>query len=128
MRAGAVVVAMGGIGRLYADSTYPVDVGADAFGMALGAGASLIDMEFVQFEPVVTVWPEECKGMEMPTAMLGDGARLLNNKGERFMLAYNPPLAERGIEKAKMSLCIQREIDEGRGFPQGGVAFDATVL
>lgn len=128
VRARAVVVAMGGIGRLYADSTYPADVGADAFGLALDAGASLIDMEFVQFEPVVTVWPEECKGMEMPTAMLGDGAHLLNNKGERFMLAYNPPLGERGIEKAKMSLCIQREIDEGRGFPQGGVAFDATVL
>ena len=128
VHARAVVVAMGGIGRLYADSTYPVDVGADAFGMALGVGASLIDMEFVQFEPVVTVWPVECKGMEMPTAMLGDGAHLLNNRGERFMLAYNPPLGERGIEKAKMSLCIQREIDEGRGFAQGGVAFDATVL
>ena len=85
-------------------------------------------MEFVQFEPVVTVWPEECKGMEMPTAMLGDGAHLLNNRGERFMLGYNPPTGERGIEKAKMSLCIQREIDEGRGFPEGGVAFDATIL
>lgn len=128
VRARAVVVAMGGIGRLYADSTYPVDVAADAFGMALSVGASLIDMEFVQFEPVVTVWPVECKGMEMPTAMLGDGARLLNSRGERFMLACNPPLGERGIEKAKMSLFIQREIDEGRGFPQGGVAFDATVL
>jgi succinate dehydrogenase/fumarate reductase flavoprotein subunit len=128
VHARAVVLAMGGIGRLYADSTYPVDVGADAFGMALSAGASLIDMEFVQFEPVVTVWPEECKGMEMPTAMLGDGAHLLNNRGERFMLGYNPPLGERGIEKARMSLCIQREIDEGRGFPEGGVAFDASVL
>jgi succinate dehydrogenase/fumarate reductase flavoprotein subunit len=124
----SVVIAMGGLGRLYADSTYPADVSADAFGMALDAGARLIDMEFVQFEPVVTMWPEACRGMEMPTAMLGDGAHLLNNRGERFMLAHNPKLGERGIEKARLSLYIQREIDEGRGFPEGGVAFDATVL
>lgn len=128
VRARAVVMAMGGIGQLYAGSTYPADVCADAFGLALDAGASLIDMEFVQFEPVVTVWPEACRGMEMPTAMLGDGAHLRNALGERFMLERNPPLGERGIEKAKMALHIQREIDEGRGLPQGGVLFDTTVL
>jgi succinate dehydrogenase/fumarate reductase flavoprotein subunit len=124
----SVVVAMGGIGQLYAGSTYPVDVAADAFGLVYDAGACLLDMEFVQFEPVVTVWPEACRGMEMPTAMLGDGAQLLNAKGERFMMHCNPPLGERGIEKAKMSLFIQRELDEGRGFPEGGVLFDTTVL
>lgn len=128
VRARTVVIAMGGIGRLYGDSTYPADVGADSFGLAYDAGASLIDMEFVQFEPVVTVWPESCRGMEMPTAMLGDGAQLRNVLGERFMLRYNPPLGERGIEKAKMALFIQKEIDEGRGFSGGGVLFDTTLL
>lgn len=128
VRARSVVIATGGIGRLYGDSTYPVDVGADSFGFAFNAGATMIDMEFIQFEPVVTIWPEECRGMEMPTAMLGDGAQLRNALGERFMLHYNPPLAERGIEKAKMALFIQREIDEGRGFPEGGVLFDTTLL
>jgi succinate dehydrogenase/fumarate reductase flavoprotein subunit len=128
VRARATVLAMGGIGRLYAGSTYPADVAADALGMAFDAGARLIDMEFVQFEPVVTVWPEACRGMEMPTAMLGDGAQLRNALGERFMLRVNPPLAEQGMEKAKMALHIQREIDEGRAFPQGGVLFDTTLL
>jgi succinate dehydrogenase/fumarate reductase flavoprotein subunit len=128
VRARAVVMATGGIGRLYADSTYPADVGADSFALAFDAGASLIDMEFVQFEPVVTVWPEACRGMEMPTAMLGDGAQLRNVLGERFMMRYNPPHAERGIEKAKMALYIQKEIDEGRAFPAGGVLFDTTLL
>lgn len=128
IRARSVVLAMGGIGRLYADSTYPVDVSADAIGLAFEAGASLVDMEFVQFEPVVTVWPAGCRGMEMPTAMLGDGAHLRNRLGERFMLRYNPPHAEQQIEKAKMALFIQREIDEGRGFPAGGVEFDTTLL
>lgn len=128
IRARSVVMAMGGIGRLYADSTYPADVNADALGLALDAGARLTDMEFVQFEPLVVMWPTGCRGMEMPTAMLGDGAQMRNRLGERFMMAYNPPHGERQIEKAKMSLFIQREIDEGRGFPGGGVEFDATML
>lgn len=128
VHARATVIAMGGIGRLYAGSTYPADVAADSLAMAFEAGARLIDMEFVQFEPVVTVWPEACRGMEMPTAMLGDGAQLLNARGERFMMRVNPPLGERGIEKAKMALHIQREIDEGRGLPQGGVLFDTRLI
>ena len=63
VHAGAVVLAMGGIGQLYSDSTYPTDVASDAYALALEAGATLIDMEFVQFEPVVTVDPEGCRGM-----------------------------------------------------------------
>ncbi len=128
VHAGSVVLAMGGIGQIYADSTYPTDVAADAYALALEAGATLIDMEFVQFEPVVIVEPEGCRGMEMPTAMLGDGAHILNAEGERFMFRYNPEHGERQIEKARMSLCIQQEIDEGRGFPGDTVLFDTTVL
>ncbi|PZQ78335.1 MAG: L-aspartate oxidase [Variovorax paradoxus] len=128
VQARATILATGGIGRLYEGSTYPADVAADALGIALEVGARLVDMEFVQFEPVVTVWPEACRGMEMPTAMLGDGAQLRNAQGERFMLRVNPPLGERGIEKAKMALHIQREIDEGRALPEGGVIFDTTLL
>lgn len=124
----AVVLAMGGIGRIYSDSTYPADIGSDSYGLALKHGACLIDMEFVQFEPVVTVWPEGCRGMEMPTAMLGDGAHLLNAEGERFMFRYNPEHGEKQIEKARMALCVQTEIDEGRGLPDGTVIFDTTVL
>lgn len=128
LRARAVVLAMGGIGRLYDDSTYPVDVGADSYALAYDAGARLIDMEFVQFEPVVTVFPEACRGLEMPTAMLGDGAHLLNAHGERFMFRHNPEHGEKRIEKARMALCIQQEIDEGRGLPDGSVLFDTTVV
>lgn len=128
VRAGATVLATGGLGALYADSTYPADVGAASYALALEAGATLIDMEFVQFEPTVTVHPAGCRGMEMPTAMLGDGALLLNAQGERFMFRHNPESGERGMEKARMALCIQAEIDAGRGFADGTVAFDTTVL
>jgi len=128
VRACAVVVVMGGLGQLYGDSTYPVDIVGDGCALAFEAGATLIDLEFMQFEPVVTLWPISCRGMEMPTAMLGDGAQLRNAAGERFMLNYNPPHAERQIEKARMALCIQQEIDAGRGLPKGGIWFDATQI
>ncbi|MGE0715657.1 MAG: FAD-binding protein [Alphaproteobacteria bacterium] len=128
VHAGATVLAAGGIGRLYDDSTYPADVACASYGLAFDAGATLIDMEFVQFEPTVTVHPEGCRGMEMPTAMLGDGAHLLNAAGERFMFRWNPEHGEKRIEKARMSLCIQAEIDAGRGLPDGTVSFDATML
>jgi len=128
VHARAVVMAMGGLGRLYDDSTYPADVGADSYALAFDAGARMVDMEFVQFEPTVTVHPAACKGLEMPTAMLGDGAHLLNAEGDRFMFRYNPAHGEKRIEKARMSLCIQTEIDEGRGFPDATVVFDTTVL
>jgi succinate dehydrogenase/fumarate reductase flavoprotein subunit len=128
VRAKTVVMAMGGIGKLYEASTYPTDVSADSYAIALEAGASLIDMEFVQFEPTVTVYPEGARGMEMPTAMLGDGAQLLNADGERFMFRYNPENGERLIEKAKMSFFIQQEIDEGRGLPDGTVHFNTLTV
>lgn len=128
VRAGAVVLAAGGIGRLYDDSTYPADVAAASYALAYDAGASLIDMEFVQFEPTVTVHPDACRGMEMPTAMLGDGATLLNAAGERFMFRHNPGHGEKRIEKARMALAIQAEIDAGRGLPDGTVAMDTTLV
>lgn len=122
------VLATGGIGAIYADSTYPADVAADSYAIAHAAGATLIDMEFVQFEPTVVVHPAECRGLVMPTAMFGEGAQLRNALGERFMYRYNPDHGEMRIEKARMAHCIQQEISEGRGFPDGTVMFDTTVV
>jgi succinate dehydrogenase/fumarate reductase flavoprotein subunit len=85
-------------------------------------------MEFVQFEPTVVVHPAECRGLVMPTAMFGEGAQLRNALGERFMYRYNPDHGEMRIEKARMAHCIQQEISEGRGFPDGTVMFDTTVV
>lgn len=126
--AASVVIALGGIGQLYRGSTYPKDVTADSYGLALDAGAALVDMEFVQFEPLVAFEPDSVAGLELPTAMLADGARLMNAAGERFMFRHNPQYGEARIEKAKLSLCIQEEIDAGRGLPEGGVRYDATEV
>lgn len=127
-RAGSTILALGGIGGLYDDSTYPTDVVGDSYALALDVGATLVDMEFVQFEPTVVTHPGAVRGMEMPTAMFGDGAIMLNAAGERFMCRYNPQSCEKQIEKAKMALIIQTEIDEGRGTANGSVWFDATRL
>ena len=127
-QARSTVLASGGIGQLYGGSTYPSDVVGDSYALALDVGARLIDMEFVQFEPTVVSYPASVSGMEMPTAMLGDGAVMTNSLGERFMCRYNPVGCERQIEKARMALHIQTEIDEGRGTPNGSVWFDATGL
>jgi len=124
--AASVVIALGGLGQLYANSTYPTDVSSDSYALALEAGATLVDMEFVQFEPLVVFDPPGLAGLELPTAMLADGAKLLNVDGERFMFRYNPEWGEARIEKAKLSLFIQQEIEEGRGLPEGGVSYDAT--
>lgn len=128
LRAGSTVLALGGIGGLYDDSTYPTDVVGDSYALALDVGATLVDMEFVQFEPTVVTHPASVKGMEMPTAMFGDGAIMLNGAGERFMCRYNPQNCEKQIEKAKMALMIQAEIDGGRGTADGSIWFDATRL
>ena len=128
IQARAVVLACGGLGQIFADSTYPTDISADSYALALESGATLIDMEFVQFEPTVACHPRALRGLEMPTAMLGDGGQLIGAGGERFMLRYNPEFAEKRMEKAKLSLCIQKEIDEGRAFPEGGVLFDTTKV
>lgn len=128
VHASSTILATGGIGAVYDDSTYPPDITSDSYAFALQCGARLIDMEFVQFEPTVIVEPGPCQGMEMPTAMFANGAVLRNVLGERFMYRYNPRHAEMQIEKAKIALAIQKEIDEGRGNVDGTVLFDTSAI
>lgn len=85
VKAGAVVLATGGLGRLYARSSNPA--GASGEGVALGvlAGAAARDMEFVQFHPTVS-----SDGVLLTEALRGAGARLANSAGEYFMRRYEP--------------------------------------
>jgi succinate dehydrogenase/fumarate reductase flavoprotein subunit len=63
--------------------------------------------------------------MAMPTAMFADGAVLRNAQGERFMLRHNPRHGEMQIEKARIALAVQEEIEAGRGC-RGAVFFDTS--
>ncbi|SMC65494.1 L-aspartate oxidase [Fulvimarina manganoxydans] len=87
LAAPAVVLATGGIGALYAETTNPPGATASGLALAARAGAVLRDVEFVQFHPTGIAVPHEA-GEALPLAteaLRGEGAILLNSKGERFM-------------------------------------------
>jgi len=107
----ALIIATGGAGRLYSFSTYSLSSTPDGLDMGLRAGMALKDMEFVQFHPT-GILPS---GILITEGARGEGAYLLNNKGERFMKNYaasTMELAPRDI----VSRSIMTEIQEGRGF------------
>jgi len=85
--AGATVLATGGIGDLYPDSTNPTGSTGDGIAMAALAGAEVEDMEFVQFHPTVHV--DDDGTLLISEAVRGEGAVLRNAYGERFMPAYD---------------------------------------
>ena len=107
----ALIIATGGAGRLYSFSTYALSSTPDGLDMGYRAGLALKDMEFVQFHPT-GILPS---GILITEGARGEGAYLLNNKGERFMKNYaasTMELAPRDI----VSRSIMTEIQEGRGF------------
>jgi len=107
----ALIIATGGAGRLYSFSTYALSSTPDGLDMGYRAGMALKDMEFVQFHPT-GILPS---GILITEGARGEGAFLLNNKGERFMKKYaasKMELAPRDI----VSRSIMTEIQEGNGF------------
>ena len=121
-----VILATGGFGRLFPESTNSADIGGDGAAMAYLAGAELTDMEFVQFEPSAAVWPPEVAGKGIVTTMFYDGAVLRGKDGNRFMLDYSEN-GER-VPKDVQSKCISDEIRRHGATPHGGVWFDATAV
>jgi L-aspartate oxidase len=83
----AVVLATGGMGQVYAATTNPAVSTGDGVALALRAGAVLSDVEFVQFHPTVFFTEGERRGQQplISEAMRGEGALLLDSRGERFM-------------------------------------------
>lgn len=122
--AGAIILASGGFGRLFPESTNSPDMGGDGCAMALLAGAELVDMEFIQFEPSVAVWPPQVAGKGIVTTMFYDGAVLRGTDGRRFMLEHGNTGEQVG--KDVQARCIYRESREHGATPHGGVWFDAT--
>jgi L-aspartate oxidase len=86
--ADAVVLATGGIGRLYRYTTNPVQATGDGIAIAARAGALLADMEFVQFHPTALTIGRDPMPL-VTEAVRGEGAVLVNDLGERFMLGVH---------------------------------------
>ena len=120
----AVVLAAGGGGNVYAESTYPISITGDSYALAFKAGASLMDMEFVQFEPCRAVYPQK---LGISTTLLAKGGELKNRREERFMLKDYPE-GEGSAPKDALAQAIFKEIQQGRGTEHGGVYLDLTML
>src|SRR5277367_4069984 len=89
-RAKSVVIATGGIGKSWKITSNSWECTGDGMALAYEAGAELLDMEFVQFHPTGMVWPPGVKGLLVTEAVRGEGGRLTNKLGERFMWKYLP--------------------------------------
>ena len=119
----AVILATGGNGQLYDPTTNALICTGDGIAMAYRIGAPLMDMEMIQYHPTTLAG----LGLLITEGARGEGAHLYNAQGERFMEKYAPnkmELASRDV----VSRAEQTEINEGRGFPDGTVALDITVV
>src|SRR5882762_3386059 len=148
----AVIIATGGMGRIYRISSNSWDCTGGGISMAFHAGAELIDMEFVQFHPTGMVWPPSVRGLLITEGVRGEGGVLRNNSGKRFMFDDIPENYRsqtstdeeegwryiQGDKNAKrppelltrdhVARCIMREIKAGRGSPHGGVFLDIAWI
>src|SRR5688500_13000212 len=118
-----VILATGGNGQVWRPTTNALICTGDGIAMAYRVGAPLMDMEMIQYHPTTLAG----KGFLITEGARGEGAHLLNAKGERFMERYAPnkmELASRDV----VSRAEQTEINEGRGFQVGTCALDVTVV
>ena len=118
----AVVLATGGLGRMYEPSTSAYTSTADGQALAYRAGIPLVDMEMVQYHPTTLMG----KGVVVTEAARGEGAYLVNKDGDRFMESYAPET----LEMAARDVCsraIETEVAQGRGV-NGGVLLDFRHL
>jgi succinate dehydrogenase / fumarate reductase flavoprotein subunit len=144
----AVVLATGGVGKAWTITSNSWEYTGDGFGMALEAGAELIDLEMTQFHPTGMVWPMSVRGLLVTEGVRGDGGTLKNSAGRRFMFDYIPEFfrAETADNEAEadrwyddkrtnrrtpdllprdeVARAINAEVKAGRGTEHGGVFLD----
>ncbi|MGD0557786.1 MAG: fumarate reductase/succinate dehydrogenase flavoprotein subunit [Streptosporangiaceae bacterium] len=147
----AVVLATGGIGKAYKVTSNSWEYTGDGHALALRAGASLLNMEFVQLHPTGMVWPPSVRGLLVTEGVRGDGGVLRNSEGKRFMFNYVPDVfrnlyaeteeeADRWYKDAdnnrrppellprdEVARSINAEVKAGRGSPHGGVFLDVST-
>ncbi|MFJ4027715.1 L-aspartate oxidase [Paenarthrobacter sp. NPDC089989] len=129
LMADAVLLATGGAGQLFAQTTNPSVATADGLALAWRAGAAVTDLEFFQFHPTCMVPPAGTRAGADPLliseAVRGEGAILVDVHGQRFMGDYHPDaeLAPRDVVSRSIALHLA-----ALGDPNGHVYLDATVV
>jgi len=146
----AVIIATGGIGKSFKVTSNSWEYTGDGHALAMRAGATLVNMEFVQFHPTGMVWPPSVKGILVTESVRGDGGVLTNSEGKRFMFDYVPEVfrgqyakseaeADRWytdpdnnkrppelLPRDEVARAINSEVKAGRGSPHGGVFLDVS--
>jgi succinate dehydrogenase / fumarate reductase flavoprotein subunit len=125
LKAKAVVLATGGIGKAYPVTSNSWEYTGDGMALAYEAGAELMDMEFVQFHPTGMVWPPGVQGLLVTEAVRGEGGILRNRNGDRFMEKYDPQRMELSTRDV-VARAIYTEVKEGRGTEHGGAFLDIS--
>jgi succinate dehydrogenase / fumarate reductase flavoprotein subunit len=150
-RAPAIVLATGGIGKSFKVTSNSWEYTGDGHALALRAGSTLLNMEFVQFHPTGMVWPPSVKGILVTESVRGDGGVLRNSEGKRFMFDYVPDVFRKNyadtedeadrwytdpdhnkrppelLPRDEVARAINSEIKAGRGSPHGGVFLDVST-
>jgi succinate dehydrogenase flavoprotein subunit len=144
----AIILATGGVGKSYKVTSNSWEYTGDGHALALRAGATLINMEFLQFHPTGMVSPPSVRGILVTESVRGDGGVLRNSEGKRFMFDYVPDVfrhqyadteaeADRWytdpdhnkrppelLPRDEVARAINSEVKSGRGTPAGGVYLD----
>jgi len=121
-----VVLAAGGHSRMFGRSSSRFwENNGDGIALAYGVGAACMDMELFQFHPTGMVWPKQVAGVLVTEAIRGEGGRLTNAKGERFMKNYDPERMELSARDV-VARAIYHEVKQGRGTKRGGVWLDIS--
>src|SRR5215207_2633578 len=144
----AVILATGGGGQSFKVTSNSWEYTGDGHALALRAGATLVNMEFIQFHPTGMVSPPSVKGILVTESVRGEGGVLKNSEGKRFMFDYIPDVfkaqyatdekeADAWYEDAdnnrrppellprdEVARAINSEVKAGRGSPNGGVFLD----
>ena len=151
----SIVLATGGITRVWSVCSGSWEYTGDGHALALWAGAELRDMEFVQFHPTGMVWPPSVRGILVTEGVRGEGGRLTNSDGQRFMFDYVPEMfagdhaetieeSDQWVEEVVsgklatvrrppelltrdvVAKAINSEVKAGRGSPHGGAFLDIS--
>ena len=127
IQAQAVILAAGGLTKLYERNSASANMGGEAYALALSAGAELIDMEFVQFFPIGHLAPR-LVGMD---PIIWDpfryklGGKLLNGQFEEFIDRYgSTDFGQYNATRDIAAYAILKEVEAGRGTPHGGAYLD----
>jgi len=147
----AVIIATGGMGKNFKITSNSWEGTGDGLALALRSGATLVNMEFIQFHPTGMIWPPSVKGLLVTESVRGDGGVLRNSEGKRFMFNYVPEVfrgqyastEEEGdrwykdqvnnkrppelLPRDEVARAINSEVKAGRGTAHGGVFLDVST-